>query len=366
MKLVYLSPVSWSSFAQRPHRFVEWFRNTTQGSVLWIDPYPTRLPAWSDVTRKEAAVPVAGPSALPPNFELLVPRALPVEPLPGSGWINGFLWADIRRTVRELATSDDVVLGIGKPSELALQLLALDGFAKTFYDAMDDFPEFYTGLSRMSMARRERQVASKVTNVLVSSTALSLRWKKRGDVLLARNACDVETLPATDLARGDGRGEVLGYVGTMGAWFDWDLVSSIAKARSDAKVRLVGPVFSAPPADLPSNIELLPPCEHSKALKIMQQFSVGLVPFKINRLTESVDPIKYYEYRALGLPVISSDFGEMRFHREDRGVFLVDRAADAGDVVDRALRYETTAEEVDAFRARNSWGARFSSTGLFG
>jgi glycosyltransferase involved in cell wall biosynthesis len=365
MKLVYLSPVSWASFAQRPHRFVEWFQNTTQGSVLWIDPYPTRLPAWSDVIRRGAAPSASSPTTLPPRFDLLAPRALPVEPLPGSGLVNGFLWAEIRRVVRDLASSDDVVLGIGKPSELALQLLSLGGFTKTFYDAMDDFPEFYAGLSRISMARRERQVASKVTNVLVSSTALSLRWKNQANVSLARNACNVETLPAADLAKATGQAEILGYVGTMGAWFDWDLVLSIARARPDAKVRLVGPVFSSPPADLPPNIELLPPCEHSQALQIMQKFSVGLVPFKINRLTESVDPIKYYEYRALGLPVISSDFGEMRFHQKDRGVFVVGRAADASDAVDRALKYEATAEEVERFRVGNSWGARFSSIGLF-
>ncbi len=43
----------------------------------------------------------------------------------------------------------------------------------------------------------------------------------------------------------------------------------------------------------------------------MAEFDVGLIPFKQNALTAAVDPIKYYEYRALALPVISTDFGEM-------------------------------------------------------
>lgn len=44
MQLVYLSPLPWDSFSQRPHQFVEWFHNKHGGEVLWIDPYPTRLP----------------------------------------------------------------------------------------------------------------------------------------------------------------------------------------------------------------------------------------------------------------------------------------------------------------------------------
>jgi hypothetical protein len=32
---------------------------------------------------------------------------------------------------------------------------------------------------------------------------------------------------------------------------------------------------------------------------------VGIIPFKINKLSAAVDPIKIYEYLALGLPVVS-------------------------------------------------------------
>jgi hypothetical protein len=99
----------------------------------------------------------------------------------------------------------------------------------------------------------------------------------------------------------------------------------------------------------------------------MQSFSVGLIPFLQTRLTKSVDPIKYYEYRAMGLPVISSTFGEMRFHQNDTGVFLLDQTTTVdkvNSVIDAALSYLTGAIEVQDFRVLNSWGVRFATADL--
>jgi hypothetical protein len=46
----------------------------------------------------------------------------------------------------------------------------------------------------------------------------------------------------------------------------------------------------------------------------MRQWHAGLIPFVRNALTDSVDPVKYYEYRSCGLPVLTTLFGEMPHH----------------------------------------------------
>ena len=151
----------------------------------------------------------------------------------------------------------------------------------------------------------------------------------------------------------------MGYVGTIATWFDWDWLIELAKARPDDVVRLIGPVFSSAPVDLPNNIEMLPPCNHQAALVAMQAFDVGLIPFKKNKLTASVDPIKYYEYRALGVPVISTEFGEMAFRDGEDGTFLSQGLQDISAVVELALQHSTTIESVQQFRAGNTWKVRF-------
>jgi len=361
MQLVYLSPVPWSSFAQRPHKFVEWFHGSTGGDVLWVDPYPTRFPVLSDFRRLEAQGKKESPR-LPSWLIVVRPPALPVEPLPASGWVNGFAWSRSLQAIETFADQRPTLLAIGKPSALALTVLKrLDGITSV-YDAMDDFPAFYSGLSRLAMKRREAKLVRGVTRVLVSSTLLKQRWSNvKPDVQLVHNGLDASVLPPPKSAVIERAKKVLGYVGTIGQWFNWEWVIALAKARPNDIVRLIGPVFASPRCPLPDNIELLPQCRHAEALQAMLDFDVGLIPFKKSDLTASVDPIKYYEYRALGLPVISTDFGEMAFRGGEDGVFLSANEPGVNDLVQKALLYRADEEETREFIAGNTWTARFAA-----
>lgn len=123
-------------------------------------------------------------------------------------------------------------------------------------------------------------------------------------------------------------------------------------------------MFEPPTRRLPNNINLLPACDHAVALKAMTQFHVGLIPFKKNALTASVDPIKYYEYRALGLPVISTDFGEMSLRTGERGVFITQSVSDAPAMADSAIQFCGDAGDASAFAIQNTWEARFDAAKL--
>ena len=50
MRLLYFAPVPWDSYEQRPHYFARHWLDLG-GAVLWIDPYPSRLPRWNDLRR---------------------------------------------------------------------------------------------------------------------------------------------------------------------------------------------------------------------------------------------------------------------------------------------------------------------------
>lgn len=358
-RLVYLSPVPWSSFAQRPHKFVTWFHDSTGGEVLWVDPYPTRLPSLSDFRRLRGNADHENESN-PAWLSVIRPSVLPIEPLPGSGIVNAMMWRSLLRMVDVFARLQNCLVVVGKPSVLALTVLNQLKGCRSVYDAMDDFPAFYTGLSRWAMRRREDQLVRNVDRVLASSTAIQRRWSHIGvDVQLVHNGLDSEVMPefaGNTAAKGK---KILGYVGTIATWFDWDWVIELAKKRPDDVVRLIGPVFSSATADLPNNIEMLPACNHHAALVAMQAFDVGLIPFKKNKLTASVDPIKYYEYRALGLPVISTGFGEMAFRDGEDGTFLSQGLQDISAVVKLALQHSTAIESVQQFRAGNTWEFRF-------
>ncbi|QIL79720.1 glycosyltransferase family 1 protein [Diaphorobacter sp. HDW4A] len=372
MRLVYLSPVPWNSFAQRPHKFVQWFHDRTGEPVLWIEPYPTRFPKLQDVKRLRAAAASDEPQKVlietPPWLTVVKTGGLPIEPIPGSAMINAPFWQSVFDAYERFCDKQRTCLAIGKPSLLALSLLNRRRHATSLYDAMDDFPAFYDGFSRVAFARRERLIAAKIEVIWASSTALKEHWARQHDnVHLVLNGLDLAAmpLPPVEQPANAAQGKVFGYVGTIASWFDWDWVITLAESRPDDEVRLIGPVFAPPARTLPVNVQMLPERNHAAALAAMLEFDVALIPFKKNTLTGSVDPIKYYEYRALALPTLSTDFGEMSFRADEPGVFISHDQSDVARLAELGLRHRRDPEIALTFAQNNAWEHRFDAARQF-
>ncbi|MGD9947269.1 MAG: glycosyl transferase [Desulfobulbus sp.] len=259
--------------------------------------------------------------------------------------------------------NDTTLISVGKPSLLALQLLNALPDQPSLYDIMDDFPAFYRGISKIAMRQREQRLAKKVNTVLTSSSKLHRQWvQHRPDIQLIANGLDTSVLPPSRPDFVAAPPFVFGYVGTIASWFDWEWVLALSQARPADTIRLIGPNFSDTPLEsLPKNVEVRPPCAHQEAIQAMQHFDVGLIPFQQNPLTASVDPIKYYEYRALGKPVLSTSFGEMTHRGSEHGVFLTQQSLDVQQQAQRALAYIPDQNLVKNFIAANTWAARFDT-----
>lgn len=364
MRLVYLSPVQWSSFEQRPHKFVRWYHARRQAPVLWVDPYPARFPRFADLEKVRKRFANNNPMELPPPWMSVVhPYALPIEPIPGLAHLNRLLWASVVAEVSRFVGQDDAMIVIGKPSLLALQIQADFSQHPTMYDAMDDFPSFHKGMAGRAMSESERQLVSRAGTVWASSRKIHRRLSQQcNDVQLIPNGLDPTLLPVPRVRGTTSSPLVFGYVGTMADWFDWEIVVALALARPQDQVRLIGPLDVRPSMPLPANIDLRPPLPHALALQAMNTFDVGLIPFKRNLLTDSVDPIKYYEYRALGLPVLSTEFGEMANRQNTPGVFLIKVPSDVSEMALRAVA--EPADPDPAFIHDHSWDAIFDAAEL--
>ena len=361
MRLVYFSPVPWASFAQRPHKFVDWFHRRFAGEVLWLEPYPGRLPGIEDFRR-----PSLGQAALPgvtPSWLRVMPvKVIPLEPIPLLGEVNRWMWRGVVSRVRTFIHDAEAIVVVAKPSKLAVEVVGECAGVTTLYDAMDDFPKFYSGLSRWMMGRTEGELVARADMVWCSGHALYERISAvRSNVALVPNALDRAMVSGDSRTSGSGRNgkRVFGYVGTIGAWFNWPWVVALASHFPRDEIRLIGPMHVSPPAPLPRNIRILPACDQKAAIDEMREFDVGLIPFSVNELTASVDPVKYYEYRGLGLPVVSTPFGEMALRGTETGVFLSHDHGDIRVVMDKALHFSDDKERVHAFCESHNWQRRF-------
>ncbi|MEO6928095.1 MAG: polysaccharide pyruvyl transferase family protein [Casimicrobiaceae bacterium] len=109
---------------------------------------------------------------------------------------------------------------------------------------------------------------------------------------------------------------IVGYFGALANWFDFDLLATVAKHRPDLEFVLIGPDYDATPDAVNwqsrPNVHRLGIVPYEDLPRWACWFDVGMIPFKVNAITESTSPLKLFEYMALGLPVVATDLRECR------------------------------------------------------
>lgn len=383
-RLIYLSPVPLNSPSQRPHHFVAWAHVRWGCEVWWVEPYPVRLPVLSDLYRlRRAAARGDGAAALGPSWDgadwlrVVSLPSVPLEPLLGGRQLLQALQAPSHRRLLKLMAHSQTWLVVGKPSGLAMDLCAAVHGHRVLYDVMDDMPLFSHGLSQRWIQRAHAALVTQAQAVWGSAEKLvqSMGGLTRSTPALVRNGTLLPELSA-GLDSGVGTAAhassplVLGYVGTLASWFDWQALKVLVAALPQANIDVYGPLEAPPPTDLPSQIRLHGPVPHAQVFGLMNGWHAGLIPFVRNSLTDSVDPVKYYEYRVCGLPVLTTLFGEMTQHAlTDEGVW------DMGDprvlaVLEQRLRQwhgELAQQQAQGgsiapdWMRSASWSARFEA-----
>jgi len=152
----------------------------------------------------------------------------------------------------------------------------------------------------------------------------------------------------------------IGYVGALEHWFASDWVRNAAKRRPEYRFVLVGRPTSPDVQALGSlpNVELVGEVDHRVIPQYLEQFDVAMIPFAVCPLTLATNPIKLYEYFALGLPVVSSRLPEVESY--GRFVYLADNEEDFVNRLDLAAQ-ESAPDLRDERRAvarSESWQSR--------
>lgn len=374
-RLLYLSPSPLSSFAQRPHHFVQWFHQCYEAPVFWIDPGPSRLPRTSDWPRlvkqiqriRDRLTGVAPAPALGPVWrqepwlQHATAQVLPVEPYAWGRVINQRLWHQLLQRTDSFVTPNTVLV-MGKPCALSLALAKRYPQNHCVFDAMDHMPGFCTGQSRQWMFQAEAHMAQQAHAIWASSHALAeIHNRHQHKVSLVFNALTNPPQQQGLENEVTAPKPVLGYLGVIDRWFDWTLVIEIAKNNPQATIQLIGPIHSPAPGNLPGNVQCLPPVPQHQIYQAMSRFDIGIIPFAQNEVTRYVDPVKYYEYRAIGLPVLSTRFGEMAHRQINQGVYFWDQLQNGQTSLQAILQARTSPQERKQFCEENTWQKRFDA-----
>jgi Glycosyl transferases group 1 len=128
------------------------------------------------------------------------------------------------------------------------------------------------------------------------------------------NGCDWEHFASTVKLHPDRAGKrmTLGYIGAFAPWVDQTIIEALSRSFSHSRILIAGPDLRENKRQFNSNVELIGYQNYEQLPALLEQIDVCLIPFKINRITESSNPVKVYEYLAAGKPVVSTNLPEVR------------------------------------------------------
>lgn len=261
-----------------------------------------------------------------------------------------------------------LLLGSMPDVELARQIGLFRYHGWTYvYECRDEWEEFAgvgsAGWFDEAFERYATQQASKVFCVSPTLQAKMRRYTSDPNkVLVSPNATTDEFLAVRKVARSSARARHaaapsptprIGYFGHLTEqWFDWGALLRAARRLPNASFDIIG--FDMPDMELGPNVRYLGSKTHDEIIEIARDWDVGVIPFRPGRLSRAVDPIKVYEYLALGLKVVSIPMGSLEtfpltFCYDEFGL---------GDALAKAIAYRPTEDEwerVDAVLQRTSW-----------
>jgi glycosyltransferase involved in cell wall biosynthesis len=293
--------------------------------VLWVNSIGMRRPAASgrDLRRilDKLVKSFQGCREVEPNLFVANPLVIP---LPGWGLADrinsGLLAATLRRLCRTHALRDPILWSF-MPN--VGRLLGRLQERLVIYHCVDEYSAF-TGVSRVAIARMERDLVRRADLVLTSSERLcadraginpNTRFVTHGvNVGHFAQALDSRIETPADLR--DRPRPVIGFIGLLADWVDLDLVRALATARPSWSFVLVGKEATGVGVlrGLP-NVHLLGQKPYALLPAYCRGFDVGIIPFRTSDLTLRANPLKLREYLAAGLPVVSTPLPEVARYR---------------------------------------------------
>jgi glycosyltransferase involved in cell wall biosynthesis len=291
------------------------------------------------------------------GLHVLSPLVLPLHHNRLARAINRrLLPALVRRAARRLGLHRPILWAYVPQAEVLID--ALDP-SLVIYHCVDDISA-HERIDTLSFRAAEERFAARGDLVLASAPALAERMRALSpNVLFAPNVADTE-LFSTALSPGpvdpgmaDLQSPRIVFTGAIVTTkLDLPLLVELARLEPSWSFALVGPVGPGDPhADVSAlerepNIHLLGARAYEELPAVLRAADAGLIPYARNELTESIFPMKVYEYLAAGLPVVATPLPALA------GVGSVATAPDA-DGIARLLEH-ALAEDSPALRAERS------------
>lgn len=372
--ILYLAPVDWFWLKQRPHHFVEFLSENMR--VVYVGKRSLRR---NDELRRAhpelASVYRRAKFRVHSNLSVVRHRYLPLEHrYKFVKCVNNRLRLRNIRALMKTIKPDTII--ITEPSMAAILDAPCFKGVRIIYDCMDDYKSFAWATPKF-VIQDETRLVKRADHIIASSDALRLELEKfegaKGRVTVINNGVETDHFDPSRFANGQeagiyhkydlsrGRKRVI-YVGTISSWLDMPTVAFAAKANPNVDFIFVGAKEHGLDLRILNNIPNITftgaqPYEDLPL--ILHGADVAMMPFKVNDLVRGVNPVKVYEYLAMGMPVLACAYPEMNLF----GDLITTYDSNALFLTALTMLLNTRSSEQDMIRRRrfaslNSWQTR--------
>ena len=345
-KMLYMCAIEWKWIAQRPHFLEMELENYYDITVLSPVHVLKKMK-----TQKN--------TKLPKKFKefYLLPYQEKV------GIISGLSKLLFRSKVRNIGDYDIIWLG----SSLFEKYIPADYKGIVVFDYMDDCISMQSDVRMKKAYEISQEKLSKRADLICASSNYLINllpdYAKEKSILV-RNAFRGETrIPPksasdSDLTRSEQKKIKLGYVGTIAAWMDNNLLLSAQKEHPETEYHFWGP----------SEIEEISEngffyhgvVDHGRIPEVVEGMDALMMPFIVNDIVKAVDPVKLYEYISYGKTIISVGYPEVE--RFGDYVWLYKSEAEFIDLLRKlsegmlVCKYDSETQKT--FLEQNTWAMR--------
>jgi glycosyltransferase involved in cell wall biosynthesis len=346
-------------------------RLARQNRVLFVESLGLRRPqlAGRDLARiaRRLRRGLSAPRAAD-GLHVLSPLVLPLHGNPLARRVNSVLLPRlVRRAARRVGIREPILWAYVPQAEVLVDALSP---SLIVYHCVDDIAA-HELIDTASFRAAEERFAGRADLVLASAPALATRLRRfSNNVLEVPNVADTELFaralqegPEDPALAGLPRPRIVFTGAVVATKLDVPLIVALARAHRQWSFALVGPVgvgdprTDASPLAAEPNVHLLGARPYEQLPDVLRGADAGLIPYARNQLTDSIFPMKVYEYLAAGLPVVATPLPALR------GVADVLTAPDApgiGRLLEDALSGDGPHVRAERSRraAAHSWDAR--------
>jgi glycosyltransferase involved in cell wall biosynthesis len=371
--IILISGIEWDSLWQGSHEIAT--RLARGGNrVIYIENMGVRTPKWKDRKRVgrrfrswTRSLMSRGVRQVEHNLFVSSPILLP----PFGGRRRRFLNKWLLRLVPFVATHlgmHNPIVWTFLPTDAALDLIGLfrsRGHTTVIYHCTADFSELIPEVPQL----RESETALLRISDLVFATCRQLAnycAVSNKNVHTISNGVNFEVFNLNGDSNSAKKSNlavipppIIGYVGGLHRFVDFDLLIEMARSRRDWSWVFVGPI-QTPLTDFSrlSNVHLLGQQPHDQLGKLIHGFDVCIVPYLNNEATATVVPTKLNEYLAAGKPVVATELPTVCDFNKQHNVLMT--APSTPDEFLRAIETSLGLANDAAIIARRTQVARLS------